>query len=118
MVQGPLDITYPPDGQPGEGDTALAPATTLSQGSKNVTTAGTAVALATSTTSRTVTITAKETNTGLIAVGGSGVLAALASRTGISLLARETVTIRISNLAAIFIDSTVSGEGVTYAFTV
>lgn len=87
-------------------------ATSIGSGSKNVTTAGTRVQLATTTTCKKVIITANVANTGTIWVGGSSV----AANSGIPLVALQNVTLDISDLAAIWLDSTVNGEGVTYAY--
>lgn len=81
-----------------------------------MTTAGTAVALAATTAIKSVVITALTNNTGIISVGGSTVLASLASRRGTPLNAGESIGLDIADLASVFIDSTVSGEGVTYTY--
>jgi hypothetical protein len=86
---------------------------TLGQGSKNVTTAGTAVAIAATQAATWVIVQAKSANTGTIAVGGSGVLAASA---GILLSAGQSVTLLIADVANVFIDSTVNGEGVRFTY--
>lgn len=88
---------------------------TPTDGHTNVTTAGTAVALAASTPCSSVTITALSGNTGTIAVGASTVLAAVgATRRGIPLNAGDSVSIPIANVSTLFIDSTVNGEGVSW----
>lgn len=97
--------------------TANHPTTGIANGRKVTVSAGTAVALASSTSAKWVTITAETDNTGVVVVGGSGVIAALATRQGIPLSAGETVgPIPIDNLADVYIDTTVSGDGVTYAY--
>ena len=83
---------------------------------KVVTTAGTAVALAASTTCKYVVIAAEADNTGVIAVGGSTVVATLATRRGIPLNAGEKIGFPIDNLADVYIDSTVNGDGVTFTY--
>jgi hypothetical protein len=88
--------------------------TTLGDGSKNVTTAGSAVALASSTACDWVTITAKLANTGVIYVGG----ASISATTGTPLYSLDTVKIPVSNLSAVYINSSVNGEGVTYTYGV
>lgn len=91
---------------------------TISGGRTVVTTAGTAVQLTTTgTAALQVAITAETDNTGVIAVGGSGVVAALATRKGIPLNAGDTVTFEAIDLADVYLDSTVNGDGVTYAYT-
>ena len=88
----------------------------IGHGRQVVTTAGTDVALAASTVAKVVIITAETDNTGVIAVGGSGVDAVLATRTGTPLSAGDSLTLEIDNLADVFIDATVSGDGVTYSY--
>lgn len=89
--------------------------TTVTDGRKVVTTAGTRVALATSTACKEVVITAETDNTGFVVVGAAAtVIAALATRTGIPLYAGDSVTIQTDNLADIGLDSAVSGDGVTF----
>ncbi len=83
-----------------------------------VTTAGTRVDLASSTASRVVVITAETDNTGTIVVGGSTVVAVLATRRGTPLSPGDSVSINIDNLSDVKLDSTVSGDGVTFTYTV
>lgn len=83
---------------------------TLITGVTNVTTAGTRVVLAASQVVRSVTIKAKSTNTGKIYVGDITVAAA----TGFPLDAGESVSFEIQNLASIYLDSAVNGEGASY----
>lgn len=92
--------------------------TTIGNGHKEVTTAGTAVALASSTSCKRVTIQAYRANTGFIIVGGTGVngSSSIGTGTGASLAAGESISFDINNLATIFIDSTVNGEGVRYIY--
>lgn len=90
--------------------------TGIGHGVKTVTTAGTDVALASSTACKTVTIQSQTDNTGLIAVGASGVDATEATGTGIILYPGDYYEFDIDNLADIFIDSTVSGEGVRFTY--
>jgi hypothetical protein len=84
----------------------------VKDGSKNVTTAGTRVALASTTACQGVLIQAKAANTGIIYVGGSTV----SSTSGIFLYAGESVEISIDNLSKVYIDSSVSGEGVVFTY--
>jgi len=87
---------------------------TIYNGQKTVTTAGTRVVLATSQVLTSgVTVKAMSTNTGIIFVGNSGVT----SSNGFRLSASAEVFIEIDNLATIYIDSSVNGEGVTYIAT-
>lgn len=92
----------------------LAGGGTLGNGRKIVTSAGTAVVLGASTTIKEVLITAELNNTGIICVGGSGVIAAESTREGTPLEPGESMMIKTSDLANIYIDSTVNGDGVTY----
>lgn len=63
-----------------------------------------------------VCIQAETDNTGEIVVGGSTVVAALATRRGLSLTKGDTITLPVNNLAAIYIDTTVSTDGVTFTY--
>lgn len=90
--------------------------TAIGDGRKVVTTAGTRVTLASSTAIKQVVITAETDNTGYVVVGGSTVVAALATRTGIPLNPGDSVALEIDNLADVYLDSIVSGDGVTYAY--
>lgn len=90
--------------------------TSVGDGRTVVTTAGTRVPLAASTACKKVDITAETDNTGIIVVGGTTVVAALATRQGIPLNAGDTYSIEIDNLNDINLDSTVSTDGVTYTW--
>lgn len=90
----------------------------LGHGVKVVTTAGTDVALASSVNAKWVIIQAQTDNTGVIAVGTSGVDATVATGTGVALAAGESVSMPANDLASIYIDATVSGEGVRYTYGV
>lgn len=97
--------------------TANHATTGIANGRKVTVSAGTAVALATSTTAKWVTVQAETDNTGIVVVGGSGVVAALATRQGIALYAGDSYgPIPIDNLADVYIDTTVSGDGVTFTY--
>lgn len=68
-----------------------------------------------------ITICAETDNTGVIAVGNSGVIASLSTRTGIPLEASDCYTLSSPStngeeLKTIYIDSTVSGDGVTFQY--
>jgi hypothetical protein len=91
----------------------------LTSGRKVVASAATAEALGTvGPTYDVIVITAETDNTGVIAVGGSDVVAALATRKGTPLIAGQAITLDIDDtqlgLEQIFIDATVTGDGVTY----
>lgn len=96
----------------------------VGDGRKVVTSAGTAVALAASAACRSVCVTALSTNAGVVVVGSSAVVAALGTtgaagtRRGTPLSAGESVTYRVADLADVWIDSTVSAEGVSYSYEV
>lgn len=94
--------------------------TTIGHGRKTVTSAGTALALAATTTCRYVIVTALDTNTDVISIGATGVIASNASnlRTGVPLLPGQGIRIEVRDLASLFVDSVVSGEGVSYAYFV
>jgi hypothetical protein len=86
-------------------------------GRKLVTTAGTAVTLAaTNTPCMKVEITALESNTDKVVVGGSTVIAALLSRRGVPLDPSQTLTLYVEDLLSVYLDAVVSGEGVSYAY--
>lgn len=85
--------------------------TALYNGKKTVTTAGTRVALASSQAILSgVTVKALAANTGVIYVGNSSV----ASTNGFQLAAGESVFLEIADLATVYLDAAVNGEGVTY----
>jgi len=96
-------------------DTLIAAqvSTGITSGSKNVTTAGTREALGASTPITSVTLTANESNTGVIYVGGSTV----DSTNGNPIWAGEVARVVIDDLAKVFIDSSVNGEGVTFNYS-
>lgn len=86
---------------------------TVYSGQKTVATAGTAEALAASTTVKSVVIKALYSNTGTVYVGDSSV----SSTTGIELAAGDSVALEIDDLSKIYLDVSVSGEGVSYIAT-
>ena len=90
--------------------------TGLGDNRKTVASAGTAEALAGSTAIKWVIVTAETDNTGIVVVGGSTVVAALATRRGVPLAAGDSVTLTIDNLADVFVDATVSTDGVTFVY--
>ena len=83
--------------------------TAFSHAHKTVTTAGSAVQLSTATI-LSITIKALAGNTGFIYVGGSGV----SSSNGFELDAGDSVTLAIDEADEIWLDSSVSGEGVSF----
>ena len=90
--------------------------TGIGHGVKTVSTAGTDEALAGSTACKKIAIQAQTDNTGLIAIGATGVDATVATGTGILLYAGDSFELEIDNLADIYIDSTVNGDGVRYTY--
>lgn len=105
------------DGSHAERMSAEHATTGLAHGSKAVTTAGTPIALAASSTpAKWVIVQARVTNTGYIAVGGAGVLATLSTGTGILLAPGESVPLPCDDLADIYIDATVNGESVRFSY--
>lgn len=90
----------------------ILPYTILGNGKIVVTTSGTRVQLSSSTATATITIRALSTNTGIIYVGNSSVT----SSNGFQLSPQETVSIDLSNLSNVWLDASVSGEGVTYIY--
>lgn len=90
----------------------------LGEGRKTVSSAGTAEALASSTTIKEVIVTAETNNTGVMCAGGGGVVAAEATREGEPLFPGDSVVLQIDDLAAVYIDTTVNGDGVTYIYRV
>lgn len=91
----------------------LGSARSITDGSKNVTTAGTRVQLiTTSTPCRWVIVVGKEANTDTIWVGGSTV----ASGSGIPLVGLQSERFDVSDASNIWLDSEVNGEGVTFLY--
>ena len=85
-------------------------------GVKTVSSAGTDVVLGGDVDCKKIDIQAQTDNTGLIAVGFTGVDATEATGTGVILHAGDTYSLEIINLNLIYIDSTVSGEGVRFTY--
>lgn len=100
------------DADTGNIATAIATPSSIGNGAKVVTTAGTAEALAGSIACKKIILCAKDSNTGKIYYGGSGVSAT----SGAYLYPGASVEINISNLSAVYIDSAVNGEGVQYTY--
>ena len=91
--------------------------TTIDDGRKVVAAAGTAEPLvAVSTLIKRVVIMAEVSNTGYIVVGGEDVIAADATRTGIPLSAGASFQLEIADLASIYIDAEVNGDGCTFIY--
>lgn len=91
--------------------------TGIGHGRKVVAAAGTDLPLETSSTpAKVVIVTAETNNTGVIVVGASGVDAALSTRTGTPLMPGDSTVLEIDDLADVYIDATVTGDGVTYMY--
>lgn len=89
----------------------------IGNGSKTVTSAGTAVQVSTtSVPTAWATLCASADNTGWIAVGGSTVKATGSGRSGITLEKNDCLTLNVDNLSSVYIDSTVNGESVNYVY--
>lgn len=83
--------------------------TIIYSGKATVTTSGTEVNL-TAIIIKSVTIKALSTNTGIIYVGNGSV----SNLNGFQLSAGDTISMDISNLGAVWIDSSVNNEGVSW----
>lgn len=89
---------------------------TVVDGRKVVAAAATAEALSASKTlAHHVDITAETDNTGVVVVGASTVVASLSTRRGTPLAAGDTLTLYDVDLSQVYLDVTVSGDGVTYS---
>lgn len=93
---------------------------TAGTGRQTVTTAGTRVQLgaAGSWTTGTgvissIAITALSTNTGVIVVGDVACVAAAGTRRGTPLSANQTASFPVDDVADLYMDSTVNGEGIS-----
>ncbi|MFA5091695.1 MAG: hypothetical protein WC483_03845 [Candidatus Paceibacterota bacterium] len=91
---------------------------TFITGQKNVTTAGTPVQLGHNPVPNGVKICikAKKANTGTIYIGNSSANAKIANATCFSLAANEAISLSVDNLNDVWIDSSVNGEGIEFAF--
>ncbi len=94
----------------------------LSSGRATVTTAATAVPLSTADTGfESVTITALAANTKVVCVGGPDVVALAAGRKGTALEKGQVMRLTkafdgVSDLAHVYIDAEVNGEGVSFSY--
>jgi len=83
-------------------------------GQKTVTTAGTAVALGTTSIQGPLMVKALDTNTGIVAVGNDGAGDVTVSN-GLRLEAGDVVVFEyVGSLATLWLDSAVNGEGVSW----
>lgn len=85
----------------------------VADGRKTVTTAGTAEQFS-ALDCRTVAITALSTNSGVVVIGASSVVAAAGTRRGTPLAASDTAIFAVSNMNLLWADVTVNGEGVSF----
>jgi hypothetical protein len=91
--------------------------TGVEHGVKTVSSAGTDEPLvASSTPAKIVIVQAQTDNTGVIAVGASGVDATVATGTGVLLYAGDSMTLEVDDLADVYVDATVSTDGVRYTY--
>jgi len=89
----------------------------MASGNVTVATAGTKVALAnTSTQVKRLDITANYTNTDMVTIGGSGVVGAASGRKGVPIAPGNTYTFYVTDLALVYVDSVVNGEGASYNY--
>jgi hypothetical protein len=90
----------------------------ISDGRKTVTTAGTRVTLVSSATPcKKVDIQALSTNSAVVVVGGSTCVASASTRQGIALNPNDSYSLEIDDVSKVYIDSVVSGEGVSFVYT-
>lgn len=88
----------------------------IGDGRKTVASAGTSEAIASTTACKWVQLQAETDNTGVIVVGSSTVVASQATRRGIALNPGGSETLLCTDLADVYIDSTVNGDGVTFIY--
>lgn len=92
-------------------------AASVNNGNKSVTTPGTAECLVSvSTSCKRVFIQASIENTDAVVVGGSGVIAAAATRKGLAIYPTNGEWFNVSNLNLIYLDVVIAGEKVNYFF--
>lgn len=63
-----------------------------------------------------VAVQAMQFNTGVVVVGGANVVAAAGTRRGVYLAAGASFVCDVDDLADVWVDATVSGEGVTFTW--
>jgi len=90
--------------------------TGVGHGVKTITAAGTDEALAGSTAAKSLTVQAQTDNTGWCALGATGVDATIATGTGVLLAPGDSYSFNIDNLADVFLDCTVTGDGARYTY--
>lgn len=88
---------------------------TLTSGTKTVTTSGTRVQLiSTATECKRIDVVADSNNSGIIYVGGATTLAS--TITGIPLTPTGSYTFYITDVSNVYIDSTASGDKVSFVY--
>lgn len=87
--------------------------TTVGDGRKTVTTAGTRVQFS-SQACKKVTISALISNTNAVYIGGSTVVAAAGSETGTLLFPGSSFSVEVTNMNLLYMDSLTNGEGVSF----
>lgn len=102
------------DSFPVTGSISVGGHSSVGTGKLTIDTAGTAQQLASDQECKRVHIRALSTNTGMIAIGDSNVSAS--DEQGVLLFATQTLTLDVGNLNLIYIDASVSGEGVSYLY--
>lgn len=85
---------------------------TVGDGSKDITTAGTAEALGSDVAVKEVWITANDDNTGKVYVGTTTV----SSTRGLKMFPGQTHKFTVSNLNLLYLDVDTNGEGVTFTY--
>lgn len=89
----------------------------IGDGIKKVTTAGTSVQVSSSSIPcRKVLIQACPENTDVVVVGASTVVAALSTRRGFALVPGGQVVLAVTDVNKLYLDSVVSGEGISYVY--
>ncbi len=91
----------------------------IADGRSTITSGGTPEQVSsTSTAYGTITLCAETTNTGVMTIGGSAMDGRIETRTGVPLTAGACFTLQSNgDLDQIYFDGTVTGDGVTYAYT-
>lgn len=95
----------------------IRPSSLTGDGRKTVASSGTAEPLvAISTPCRRVIVTAETTNSSFVVIGASTVVADAATRQGVPLAPGQTIDLNVLDLADVYIDALVNGEGVTFLY--
>lgn len=92
------------------------PAVAVHSGRKLIASAGTREAIG-SMVGRELIVSPITNNTGQVVIGGPSVIAASATREGVALSASAApLRLRVANLSAVWLDSVVAAEGVTFTY--